>query len=254
MENDESLERVPWQSEHIYRREINALYNYLDMPQAERDHLVARARQGDRAAREAMLYALLKMVVVYATRMRRVRANLSFLDLVSIGNVTLVEYFAEALTKENPWAYLLKCARLRIVEAFSGHVEQCITTPRTPGVEPYIMIPLHPGLNEIEFDLPEPAPPIEEDYGPLYAAIAALPERTTRGEVQRELVLRLYGLAGFGAESMAEVAGVQIARGEQRYHALKHRRHRALAKLQAHLEQHAPEFARRHRAADAPVR
>ena len=239
----EALDKIPYESEPIYRREVDALPFYMDISPRQKAHLVDQARAGSQEAREAIIYSLLKMIVIYATRWRTVELDCGFLDLVSVGNLALVEYFDRALEKPNTYAYLIKCAKCWILEQ-SAHAGELIRLPRTPGVEPYEIISLHTGLDEDEFDLPEPTR-AEEDYTPLYNALAAVPEQTTKRRPEREVITRFFGLDGHAPESISEIAGVSDSR-ENAYHATKKARNRALLQMQSYLMKHEREFVNKH--------
>src|SRR5437667_9539278 len=84
------------------------------LTRSEEQGLVDRARLGDKEAKDALLQSCLRFVASVASRYTCYLEHEEYLDLVSIGNLALVERFEKALSVENPVAYLYGVAKLAI--------------------------------------------------------------------------------------------------------------------------------------------
>jgi DNA-directed RNA polymerase specialized sigma24 family protein len=127
-----------------------------------------------------------------------------YLDLVSVGNLALVECFEKALTVENPVAYLLGVAKLA-VKAYCCKHSQLITHQRG---QPFVWVdspdaPRGNGQGCLAERLSAPTQESEQepaDFSTLYQAISALTPK------QRYVVLRHYGLDGDTPEAIAAIS------------------------------------------------
>lgn len=95
-------------SRELYHNEVMSIQR-LSLTE-ERD-LVSIARQGDATARNRLLESCLNYVAAVAWSYVCYLTTDDYLDIVGIGNLTLVEYLDRALTMANPPAYLRKTAK-----------------------------------------------------------------------------------------------------------------------------------------------
>jgi len=102
-----STEDIPT-SEELYRREVRCIPRLTVEKEWE---IIRRALEGDKEARTALMKSCLNYVGYIAAWHARYVLHDDYLDLVGIGNAEVVERFDEALTKENPGAYLRGCAK-----------------------------------------------------------------------------------------------------------------------------------------------
>src|SRR5260370_38333091 len=109
-DNAESQD-VPTTKE-LYRREVRVL---PVLTRVEEQDIVRGARKGDADARTALIQSCLNYVGFMAAWHARYVYHDEYLDLVGIGNVAVVEHVDEALTRENPCAYLRGCAKFAII-------------------------------------------------------------------------------------------------------------------------------------------
>jgi RNA polymerase primary sigma factor len=94
-----------------YRSEIACL---PVLSRAEEAELVRRARLGERQAKDALLQSCLRYVAVVTNRYACYLQHEEYLDLVSVGNLAMVECLEKALTVDNPVAYLYGVAKLAV--------------------------------------------------------------------------------------------------------------------------------------------
>ena len=108
------------------------LSEIASLPVLTRDEeadLVCRARLGDEQAKEALLHSCLRYVASVTSRYSCYLEHEEYLDLVSIGNLAIVECLDKALTVDNPVAYLYGVAKLAIRSYCYTH-SQLITQVR----------------------------------------------------------------------------------------------------------------------------
>lgn len=94
-----------------YRSEVLRLPS---LTRSEESELVRRARNGNKQAKEALLQSCLRYVASVAYRYTCYVQHDDYLDLVSVGNLALVECLEKALTVDNPVAYLHRVAKLAV--------------------------------------------------------------------------------------------------------------------------------------------
>jgi DNA-directed RNA polymerase sigma subunit (sigma70/sigma32) len=184
-----------------YRSEVLRLPN---LTRSEESELVRRARNGNKQAKEALLQSCLRYVSVVASRYTCYVPHEEYLDLVSIGNLAVVECLEKALSVANPVAYLNGVARLAIRSYCYKH-SQLITQQRG---KPFVWVdsleaPLGEGKGCLADQLSAPVREPQKqpaDFALLYEAISALTPK------QREVVLRHFGLGGDAPESIATLS------------------------------------------------
>ena len=127
-----------------------------------------------------------------------------YLDLVSVGNLAIVECLEKALTVDNPVAYLYGVAKLAVKSYCYTH-SQLITQAKG---KPLVWVdsldaPFRSGQGCLADVLVAPgqAPKQEQpDFTRLYAAITALTPK------QRYVIMRFFGLDGDAPESIASIS------------------------------------------------
>lgn len=248
MEEDyENIEQVPTDTERIYKRDL--AYFATPMPC---DDIVAKARQGDKDAKERIVTGLLNVICGYAARrqmmiLRRnsgyVDPHTDFMDLVCTGNAILVEKLEEALCHPNPVGYLLKTAWNEMSQERSRY-RNAISTPNVPGDYHYYVLSLSMNFEEFDETIADTETLGIVDYTPLYAALAQLPERV------QNLLARLYGMENYGVEPLSKIAGGDST--TKAYQNLKMVKLRSLGKIHYILEKKYPAFCQRFK--DTPIR
>ncbi len=184
-----------------YRSEVSRLPRLTRSEEAE---LVQRARQGDREAKDELVQSCLRYVSLIASRYVCYVQHEEYLDLVSIGNLAVVECLEKALSVANPAAYLYGVARLAIRSYCYNH-SQLITQVRG---KPFIWVdsldaPIGNSQQCLADRLCAPVPEPQKqpgDFTPLYQAISTLTPK------QREVVLRHFGLDGESPESIVALS------------------------------------------------
>jgi len=159
---------------------------------------------GDERAKEALLQGCLRYVAYITSRYSCYLEHEEYLDLVSVGNLAIVERLDKALTVDNPVAYLYGVAKLAIRSYCYTH-SQPMTQVKG---KPYAWVgsldaPLCNGKGCLADGLvaQEQTPKKEQSkFARLYAAINALTPK------QRYVILRYYGLDGDAPESIASIS------------------------------------------------
>lgn len=209
---------------------------------AEERALADRARQGDVQAKEALILSLLPVVRSYAFRYHQVyrwqNTSLAIMDLVSVGNLALIEEIDAALeVAQNPHAYLTTAAYKAIRDYCPIH-DGVIRSPGTPDAIPYAVGSLDRSIKRTEDGdetyadaimdrRHEPVP--TPDYQHLYDAISQLPQ------LSQDMLRHLYGLQDAELKTMLEIAGATCARSPEydRYDARKRNTLKKLGQLLA---------------------
>lgn len=184
-----------------YRSEVLSLPR---LTRSEESALVSRARNGDTQAKEALIQSCLGYVVCVAYRYVCYVQHDDYLDLVSVGNLAIVECFEKALTVEKPVAYLLGVAKLAL-KAYCCKYSSLITHQRG---QPFVWIdsldaPLGNGQGCLAEMLSTPTQePQQEpgDFDTLYQAISGLTPK------QRYVIQRYFGLDGDASELIAAIS------------------------------------------------
>jgi DNA-directed RNA polymerase sigma subunit (sigma70/sigma32) len=174
------------------------------LTRSEEGELVRRARNGDTQAKETLIQSCLGYVACVAYRYTCYSQHDVYLDLVSVGNLAVVECFEKALTVEKPVAYLLGVAKLA-VKAYCCKHSGLITHQRG---QPYVWVdsldaPLGNGQGCLTEMLVAPMQePQQEpgDFDTLYGAISGLTPK------QRYVVQRHFGLDGDAPEPIAVIS------------------------------------------------
>jgi DNA-directed RNA polymerase sigma subunit (sigma70/sigma32) len=196
-----SIQGVVLSSVEQYRSEMLRLPR---LTRSEESELVYRARNGNEQAKEALLQSCLRYVASIAYRYMCYVQHDEYLDLVSVGNLAIVECLDKALTIENPVAYLHGVAKLA-VKAYCCKHSGLITHQRG---QHFVWIdsldaPLgnSQGCYADLLAAPTQEPQKEpSDFNKLYQAITALTPK------QRYVIMRYFGLDGDAPESIAAIS------------------------------------------------
>jgi DNA-directed RNA polymerase sigma subunit (sigma70/sigma32) len=175
----------------LYRREVRSLPRFT---RAEEQELVRRARGGDADARTALIQSCLNYVGFMAAWHARYVVHDEYLDLVGIGNVAVVEHVDEALTRENPCAYLRGCAKFAIIYHCFNR-DSLIPTPWQAKQRISVTsldTPVYANTVQAEPVVVRESP----DYSWLYQAMEQLPPR------YQEVLIRRFGLYDRPVESL----------------------------------------------------
>ncbi len=204
------------------------------LTRAEEADVVRRARQGDKQAKEALLHGCLRYVASVTSRYSCYLEHEEYLDLVSVGNLAIVERLDKALTVENPVAYLYGVAKLAIRSYCYTH-SQLITQVRgRPMVwTDSLDAPLcnDKGCLADLLVAPEQTPKGEQsDFARLYEAINALTPK------QRYVILRFYGLDDDAPESIASISR-RLSSANPKVTIARNRYNNAISSLRRKLRQ-----------------
>jgi RNA polymerase sigma factor (sigma-70 family) len=167
----------------------------------QEDALTARARAGDKQAREDILlsfYPYCEAVArKYAQCYQWASARLNSLDLMHEGMLRAIEYFDHALEYERPFAYLWKTIQTTIltyclqwaspIKTVQNEHRQYEPSMRVTSLDAPLSRDSDTVLADLIEDIPVSLDP-ERDYTFLYEALETLPARN------REAVTRYYGI------------------------------------------------------------
>jgi RNA polymerase sigma factor (sigma-70 family) len=191
-------------NEEAYSKDVG---EHPRLSDEEEERLVAQARLGNKQARETLILDALSYVMKVAHKYARIcgahgRWRVEYLDLVQVGNVTLVECMDKALAHACPAGYLRRAALGEIVKYCMKHGSPIASPSQRGGhILPMKEVesldkPLGPGNEEDAHTLAdllvatEPEKRSERDFSTLYQALAGLTEK------QRYVVTHHYGLDG----------------------------------------------------------
>ena len=179
----------------LYRREVRSLPR---LTRAEEQELVRRARKGDADARTALIKSCLNYVGFMAAWHARYVYHDEYLDLVGIGNVAVVEHVDEALTRENPCAYLRGCAKYAIIY-YCYNRSSLIPTPWQAKQRISVAsldAPIYSNTVQQEPVVVRESP----DYTFLYQALERLPKH------YQDVLIRHFGLYDRPVESLYKMS------------------------------------------------
>lgn len=217
-----------------YRYELSLLPR---LTQEEERVLTDQAREGDKQARDRLIEGCLRYITFIAARYKRYVHHDDYLDLVSVGNLAVVENVEKALTMDNPQAYLCVTAKLAIIEYCMTRASLITKSRYSNASDPSVSsldAPVYQDSDISMLDLiaaPEAEPERKErDYTQLHKAISTLPEK------YREVLTRHYGLYGRPAESLYGMSREMSACPGPKSSAAYLIEYRALARLRSRLE------------------
>ena len=230
-----------------YYRDLNRVAPF-PLSQEQQGQLLAQARAGDASARERLIYSLLRPIAAFAYRTHRY-SNLwhyEMMDLVSVGNLVLIEHFDDALSKDDPLLYLISYAYSEMRD-FCRKSASLIVTPRTIGEEPVIVESLEALCDRrkdddddgVDFEIFLGAPlftvsPSHINCIPLYEALSKLTEAS------QQFIAHLFGLFDVEPMTLAEWAGGVT--DSKPYNAAKARKSQVIKRLHTLLAEHYPQY------------
>ena len=191
--------------------------------------------------RELIIHSMLPTIFQYAMLMHIQDP----MDLVSVGNLTLLEEWGRAQSEEIPLRYLFNRCKMAMLAYVRQYGYGPITFPDSGDREMPSFEFLH------LFDILE-TDDIEEPYGerrvpfdsmPLYNALEALP-----GPDAAELIARLFGLFDKPEETLEDITGEGYT--GNRYTAKKSRKHYYLKRMKEYLIRQYPDFVEAHACAN----
>lgn len=176
--------------------------------------LLTAARKGDEQAKETLLLGLSRRIRGMAVRYYQYVRNadpesyrIEYLDLVQAGNETLWAKWEQALTKDDPLAYLVGCAKWGM-RCYAREYARAITTPEHCSCLDTLSmdVPLDDDADTCIRDILVKEDPVLPTYtdDQLAALHNALSCFVT--QQQREWIARLYGLYEHAPETMSEIA------------------------------------------------
>jgi DNA-directed RNA polymerase specialized sigma24 family protein len=198
-------------SEQQYRKEI-APFRSLSPEQIQA--LLDAIKAGDEQARSCFLMSLTGYVERWAYRFSRVydweSSRIEYQELISVGNMAIVEQLDKALCKDDTWGYLAATAKFRMLK-FCHRYASPIRTPN--GQQPYRVESLD---EPIGYDtdttyaqcLAEPVAPIW--YSSLHIADEEISQAIERlGDKQRHVIQHLFALGECDRRQVVEIGKEQ---------------------------------------------
>jgi RNA polymerase sigma factor (sigma-70 family) len=205
---------------------------------SEQEHaLIQRARAGENV-RDQIILALQRRIGALAAKYARPEEQEDFSDLVNSANVALLKRYQQALSRPNPFAYLLRTAQSTMINYYHGYGEH---TQRERALVLSLDMPRNEqGTSLADFlstgqTLEHPSLG-EATASCLLQAVAALPEK------QRLVIERHYGL-GQEPQSLNMIKEKATSSAHSRSIDAHYQHNKALAALRASLAAHFPQFA-----------
>lgn len=208
---DQEILEIEPTSYALYRYEVLNQPYISKWPKEEVDALLDQARQGDQDARELLIKCCLAFVFYRAWRYTDQLRHDDPMDLVSIGNIALLEGLDKALTEAvHPIKYLLSHAAFAMQhyvyhdsylikrDKHRNEVIQTVSLDQALGASDLTYADLVGALQEFDM-LSESETNSDVFYGPLYEAINQLTEK------QRFVVVKHFGLEN-APETFAEIS------------------------------------------------
>ncbi len=206
---EELLSILPLDAGTLYMRDTE---QYTDLPMSRKQELEQLARQGDEQAKQEIIESALRYIArvasFYYSAYGHFLSHDSYLDLVQIGNLAMLEAFELALHQADSINAYVRGTAKRLIRQYCLYRSGMITTPRNknwilkaPRVESLDAVIVGTDLTyhdvvaaltkieeEDEQDTASPSHKALDDR--LHESVAALTEK------QREVVVRHYGLDG----------------------------------------------------------
>ncbi len=222
-------------SEQLYRRDLEELIFFVDKKQI--DALLEQTRKVHGDPSEILIFYCLPIILSYAVRLHDHR--IPILELVGVGNLSLMETMERALAHTNPAGYLLRFA-YGSMSHYRTRFQSIISVPSTPDAQPHKVLTILNDLDTDTFDIEEKLDmPIEseQDMSPLYRAVESLsPSR-------KSIIQRLLGMNG-APETVTEIAGGNST--TRAYDSVRVTKDRAQVCMRDYLKKHHPDFVRQH--------
>ena len=191
----EELLQIEPTSYALFRYDVLRQPKLYKWPQEEVDAIVERAREGDQEARELLILSCLSFVFYRGWKYKDDIRHDDPMDLVSIGNLAMVEVLDKALDADNPIKFLISQAAYAI-QHYVFHLSPMIRRDKHRNeVTPVTSLDAELGNSDLTYhQLLGVLDPVEEEetddllWGPLYQAIDKLTQK------QRNVVKRHFGL------------------------------------------------------------
>ncbi len=224
------LEALPVLTLEQHYRTLLASFPTLTKEQEQA--LVQRAQAGENVRDEVVL-SLQRRVYALATKYLRPGSTVERMDLVQAATEAMLQSFPLALVKENPCSYLLRVARLTMINSLNGRTDRLIKTYHHEDTVPVLSLDqlickdgaTLADLLPVEVRL-EPTQK-RKDAFTILQAIETLPE------MQRLVIQRHYGLTS-SPESLNTISR-SLAPHSPRPANAHYYNKRALATLRKHL-------------------
>jgi DNA-directed RNA polymerase specialized sigma24 family protein len=196
--------------------------------------LLQRAQAGENI-RDEVILSLQPRITALASRMHTQLAQSMQLgnviersDLVNTANVAMLASYDVALTKENPFGYLFKAAKVAMIHCLSGRTGHAISTRVPGGPVPVLSLDKPEGNGQhladlLAWELRLPSRPEQQRFRALQQAIEALPEK------QRVVIQRCFGFGEYAPESLNQIS--RLFSSNPRTRSAHHYYHRALDAL-----------------------
>ncbi len=217
-----------------YRRALNSLVCVTPLSACQ--PYLEQAKH-DRDTKDLIIHSMLPILFQYAMRIR-LRDPM---DLVSVGNMVLIEEWEQAQTQEMPLRYLLYRAKMAMHAYLRQYECGPITFPDSGDMEypHYDFFHIFDKLDTDDIVEPQQSRDTPMDSTPLYEALASLSSETAR-----VLIERLFGLFDRSPETMREITGednkgtINSAKRVQKTYTLR--------KMKEYLVEHYPDFVEQH--------
>src|SRR2546430_16321866 len=95
-----------------YRRDLQQSPR---LTSAEEREVVDQAQQGQSTAKDQIVQACLRYIFAIASQLISRCSHTDVLDLVQIGNLTVLEHVDRSLEREDPFSFLRKTARMQML-------------------------------------------------------------------------------------------------------------------------------------------
>jgi hypothetical protein len=225
-------------SEQEYREALDRLVRVT--PVSACTSLLEQATSNPQT-RELIIHSMLPTIFQYAMLI----CIRDPMDLVSVGNLTLMEEWDQAMHEEVPLRYLFNRCKMAMLAYLRQYGYGPLTYPDSGDIEvhPYEFLHLFHFLETDDIEEPHGETGVPFDPTPLYEALEVLP-----GPHAVELIARLFGLFDRPMETIADIA--REGYGSRRYAAKKDRKHYYLKLMKQYLIRQYPDFVEAHACAN----
>ncbi len=203
-ELDQELLQIEPTSYALYRYDVLNQPQVHLWPKEQQDALITQARAGDQEAREVLLCSCLSFVFYRGWRYKDDIRHDDPMDLVSVGNLAMLEVLEKALYADNPIKYLISHGAYAIAH-YVFYDGPMIKRGRRHEVTPVASLDAELGQTDLTYndvlgmiDESDRSDVEEKNYADLYQAL----DRLTGN--QRHVVMKHFGLDD-APESLAEV-------------------------------------------------
>lgn len=208
---DQELLQIEPTSYALFRHDVLNQPKVNTWPQELQDELIERARAGDQEARELLICSCLSFVFYRAWRYKDELRHDDPMDLVSVGNLAMLEVLDKALYADNPIKYLISYGAYAIAH-YVYHDSPMIKRDKHRNiVTPVASLDAELGQTDLTYndvlgmidEVNLLSDSDDKNYADLYQALDRLTEK------QRYVVMKHFGL-GDAPAPLAEV-GRQMA-------------------------------------------